>query len=142
MAVPEGQFGSGSRVPRGGSRGDEFGILSWIESKMTAPIRALEERSQEIADAGVEAVQSIIVQKDRIDTEAMLNGVTSEVTSSRVEGMVNIKVGWNLSDYRHGYPELQDQGFQQVEGMQALAYGQMVMEQVADKVIKEAGRRS
>lgn len=122
----------------GGSRADEFGILSWIESKMTAPIRALEEHAPEVAAAGVEAVQSVIIDMDRRETDAMLEGVQSEITSSRVENMVNIKVGWDLSKFRHGYPELQDQGFQGVSGMQALDYGKAQMEEAVKRVIADA----
>lgn len=122
----------------GGSRKDEFGLLSWIESKMTAPIRALEEHATEIADLGVEAVQNVIIDMDRRETDAMLEGVTAEITTSRKEGMVNIKVGWDLSQYRHGYPELQDQGFQNVAGMQALDYGKAQMEEAVKRTIADA----
>lgn len=138
MAVgAEGEFGTGNSIAIGGTRADAYGgevaLLSWIKSKMTAPIRVLEENAQHIADVGVQAVQDQIEGQDRIDTRAMLEGVQSEVTSSRTANSVNIKVGWDLSQFRDGYPELQDDGFQlkngtMVQGMHALDYAKLAME--------------
>ena len=138
MAVgAEGEFGTGNSTAIGGSRANAYGgevsLLSWIKSKMTYPIQVLEDNAQRIADVGVQAVQDQIEAEDRIDTRAMLEGVTSEVTGSRVDNTVNIKVGWDLSNYRDGYPELQDEGFTthsgtEVIGMNALDMGKLAME--------------
>lgn len=132
---------------RWNSEGD---IVAWAQQRMTRGIRALEDHAEEIAELGKEAVQSQIEAFGRIadphqerDGEvSMYDGVQTSVNKSRTEGELSIRVGWDLTQFRHGYPELQDKGFTdrsgtEVIGMQALSYGRMAMREAAIKVIQE-----
>lgn len=122
------------------SREDEFGWVSWAKKKMTKPLRVLEENADVIGEIGVAQVRQRIQEmgrvadphQDRDGPQSMEDGVAAEKTGSAVDGQVNIKVGWNLSEYRHGYPELQDRGFtgsngEPIVGMEALSLARIAM---------------
>lgn len=126
------------------------GFVEWAKQRMTRGIRALEEHAEEIAQAGKEAVQEDIQAFDRIadphrpnDGEvSMYDGVQTSINKSRTEGELSIRVGWDLTQFRDGYPELQDKGFTNlgggdVVGMQALAYGKMRMVEMTRKIVEE-----
>lgn len=123
-------------------------LITWAKNAMTRPLRVLEEHAEEIGQVGVDVVQGVIVARDRIadphkaydGPESMLEGVQAKVTGSVKENMVNIKVGWDLTQYRHGYPELQDQGTYQIEGMQALSLASMAMREAAVRALNEGMR--
>lgn len=134
----------------GTSREDPYGVVQWVKDRLTYPIRALEEHAQDIADVGQAAIVQQIEGMDRIadphrmadGDESMLDGIEATYTASRVENSVNIKVGWDLTKYRHGYPVLQDMGFmgrggQQVVGMQAIALAEIAMREAIKKAIEE-----
>lgn len=127
------------------------GFVEWAKQRMTRGIRALEEHAEEIAQIGKETVQADIETFGRIadphrpdDGEvSMYDGVQTSINKSRTEGQLSIRVGWDLTEYRHGYPELQDKGFTnlgggEVMGMQALAYGKMRMIEATRKILKES----
>jgi hypothetical protein len=131
------------------------GFVEWAKSRMTRGIRALEEHAEEIGQIGVEAARAEIEASGRINPAhnaekdgpvSMIDGVHSSINKSRTEGQLSIRVGWDLTQYRDGYPELQDKGFtprnssEPVEGMQALAYGKMMMKEAVLKVLREANQ--
>ena len=131
---------------------DGSGFVEWARQRMTRGIRAVEENAQQIADAGQAAVRSQIEAFDRIadphdpkdGPQSMIEGVQTSINKSRTEGEMSVRVGWDLTEYRDGYPELQDKGFtptggaSRVVGMQALSYGRMVMREEVDRIVKNA----
>jgi hypothetical protein len=129
-------------LSRENSAGD---LIEWARNHMTRPLRVLEEHAEEIGQVGVDVVQGQIVALDRIadpheerdGPESMLEGVQAKVTGSTQENKVNIKVGWDLTQYRHGYPQLQDQGTSQIEGMQALSLAEMAMREAVVRTLNE-----
>lgn len=127
------------RVSAGQGEVPEGEIISWANKLMSQKFRVLKEHAPEIIEAGVNAAQDEIAALGRVadphdprDTPKdpdlnMYKGVHGEFKDTGPNDC-SIAVGWDLRDYRHGYPELQEKGYAGVSAMNALQYARIAME--------------
>lgn len=123
-------------------------IIAWANRLLTDKIRVLKEHAPEVLEAGVNAAQDQIASLGRISDPHDPRDTPKDPELSMYKGVrgvlkdvgpndLSLQVGWNLTDYRHGYPELQEEGFGGVEGMQALDYARIAMESKIARLFKD-----
>lgn len=139
------------RYSAGQGETPEGEIISWATKLLSDRIRVLKEHAPDIMEAGVHAAQDEISTLDRIadphnpkDTPkdpslTMYKGVKGNVKSTGPND-VSVAVGWNLTDYRHGYPEIQENGTAHIEAMNALQYARIAMETQFARAMRQRGK--
>lgn len=138
------------RISAGQGEIPEGEIISWANRLMTEKFRALKEHSGEIIEAGVIAAQDEIAALGRIADPHDPKDTPKDASLTMYKGVhgfykekgdrdATISVGWDLADYRHGYPQLQEEGTARITGMNALGAAREAMEITIHRLFK--GRR-
>lgn len=139
------------RISAGQGETPEGEIISWANKLLTDKLRALKEHAPEILEAGVNAAQDQISAMGRIadphnprdtprDPELnMYKGVKGVVKDTGPNDL-SLQVGWDLRQYRHGYPEIQELGENGVEAMQALNYAKIAMDTKIARLMRQKGQ--